>query len=212
MTDARELASIFESLWVELIDGPSDPAGPFMLNSGDIGLLRSLDAVSADHASRTSNEGATIAAHAQHVRLGLSLMNRWASEGLNPFADPTWDDAWKIGAVDSAEWEEIKTGLNEQANRWLGVLKSPGDVATVELTGMIASSAHVACHLGAIRQIAKETRGPKEARFDWHRSRHPWNRVLREIDCQRHTRTTACIESSIKPCSFSRLPASSRKR
>jgi hypothetical protein len=35
----------------------------------------------------------------------------------------------------------------------------------VELTGMIASIAHFAYHLGAIRQIAKDARGPKEGTF-----------------------------------------------
>jgi len=132
-----------------------------MLNSGDVGLLRSLEALSAHQASRTSNEGATVAAHTQHIRLGLSLMNRWASEGQNPFADPTWDDAWNIGAVDSAAWHEIKARLSVQARRWRKVLKSPRDVTQVEMAGMIASLAHVAYHLGAIRQIANKTRGPK---------------------------------------------------
>jgi hypothetical protein len=135
MTHTRELASILETLWVELIDGPSDSVGPFMLNSGDMGLLRFLDALSADQASRTSNEGATAAAQAQHVRLGLSLMNRWASEGRNPFADPTWDNAWKIGAVEFAGGIEIKAGLRDQPRCWLEVRKSPRDVADVELTG-----------------------------------------------------------------------------
>jgi hypothetical protein len=35
----------------------------------------------------------------------------------------------------------------------------------VELTGMIGSIAHLAYHLGAIRQISKDTRGPKEGTF-----------------------------------------------
>jgi hypothetical protein len=164
-TGTRELASILECLWVELIDGPSGPVGPFIVNSGDRGLLRSLDALSADQASRTSNEGATIAAHAHHVRLGLSLMNRWASEGQNPFADPSWDEAWNIGAVDSAQWNEIKARLSVEARRWREVLRSPRDVTQVELAGMIASIAHVAYHLGGIRQIAKKTRGPKGGTF-----------------------------------------------
>jgi hypothetical protein len=33
------------------------------------------------------------------------------------------------------------------------------------LTGMIASIAHLAYHLGAIRQINKDARGPKEGTF-----------------------------------------------
>jgi hypothetical protein len=35
----------------------------------------------------------------------------------------------------------------------------------MELTGMIASIAHLAYHLGAIRQIVKDARGPKEGTY-----------------------------------------------
>jgi hypothetical protein len=45
------------------------------------------------------------------------------------------------------------------------VLNTPREVEAVELTGMIASVAHLAYHLGAIRQIGKETRGPREGTF-----------------------------------------------
>ena len=84
-------AHIFTRLFSELVDGARDPGGAFMLNSGDVGLLRSLDMLSPAAASRSVNGGATIAAHAQHLRYGLSLMNRWATEGGNPFADAKWD-------------------------------------------------------------------------------------------------------------------------
>jgi len=35
----------------------------------------------------------------------------------------------------------------------------------VELAGMIASIAHLAYHLGALRQIDKDLRGPREGTF-----------------------------------------------
>jgi len=111
------------------------------------------------------NDGATIAAHAQHLRYGLSLMNRWAREGGNPFADAKWDEAWKTSAVDAAAWEEIRTGLRDETHRWRSALESPREVADVELAGMIASIAHLAYHLGAIRQINKDARGPKEGTY-----------------------------------------------
>jgi hypothetical protein len=152
-------------LFSELVDGASTPAGAFILNSGDAGLLRSLDRLPAADASRSANGGATIAAHAEHLRYGLSLMNRWAREGGNPFADAAWDAAWKVSEVDPARWEEIRKGLREQAQRWLEALDTPRDVTSIELTGMIASIAHLAYHLGAIRQISRETRGPREGTF-----------------------------------------------
>jgi hypothetical protein len=152
-------------LFSELADGTSGATGAFVLNSGDAGLLRSLDKLSAGDASRSVNDGATIAAHAQHVRYGLSLMNRWAAEGGDPFADATWDAAWKTSDVDAPAWEEIRNGLRDEAHRWLKVLSSPRQVSEVELTGMIASVAHLAYHLGAIRQITRQGRGPKEGTF-----------------------------------------------
>ena len=152
-------------LFSELVDGTSSPGDAFVLNSGDTGLLRSLDRLSAADASKSTNEGATIAAHAQHVRYGLSLMNRWAREGGNPFADATWDAAWKVSAVDDDAWKEIRAGLEEESHRWLAALQSPRDVSAIELTGMIGSVAHLAYHLGAIRQISKTVRGPREGTF-----------------------------------------------
>ena len=160
-----DMSPVLTRLFSELVDGASDPTGAFILNSRDVGLLRSLDTLSADDASRSVNDGATIAAHAQHLRYGLSLMNRWANEGGNPFADAKWDEAWKTFDVDATEWEHIRNGLREEAHRWLQALSPPRDVTDVELAGMVASIAHLAYHLGAIRQIDKHARGPKEGTF-----------------------------------------------
>ena len=163
--DTTETNPALTRLFSELVDGTSAQAGAFILNSGDVGLLRSLDKISAEDASHSANDGATIAAHAEHLRYGLSLMNRWASEGGNPFADATWDEAWKMSGVDAPAWKRIRDGLRDEAHRWRDTLSSPRHVSDVELTGMIASIAHLAYHLGAIRQISKAGRGPREGTF-----------------------------------------------
>jgi hypothetical protein len=161
----KDLGTSLGLLFSELVDGARDRGNAFILNTGDAGLLKSLDKLSAADASRSVNEGATIAAHAQHVRYGLSLMNRWGKEGGNPFADARWDEAWKVSTVEDAAWAEIRSGLRDETQRWLEVLRSPREVTEIELTGMIASIAHLAYHLGAIRQINKSVRGPKEGTF-----------------------------------------------
>jgi len=160
-----EVAPCLTRLFGELVDGTSGRTGAFILNSGDVGLLRSLDQLSAAEASRSANGGATIAAHAQHVRYGLSLMNRWAAEGGDPFADATWEAAWKTSGVDEPAWEEIRNGLRDETHRWLTALGSPRTASDVELAGMIASIAHLAYHLGAIRQISRDGRGPREGTY-----------------------------------------------
>ena len=152
-------------LFSELVDGAEDRGAAFILNTGDVGLLRSLERLSSPDASRSVNEGATIAAHAQHVGYGLSLLNRWALEGGNPFADAKWDAAWKTSAVDARAWDEIRAGLRDETQRWLEMLRSPRECSATEFTGLIASVAHLAYHLGAIRQISKTVRGPREGTF-----------------------------------------------
>jgi len=159
-----DIASALSRVFAELTDGPRHKLG-VVLNTGDGGLLRSLDKLSAGEASEAVHGGATIAAHAQHVRYGLSLMNRWAAEGGNPFADATWDAAWRLSTVDDAEWQEIRDGLRGEAERWQQALRTPREVTNIELTGMIGSVAHLAYHLGAIRQIATGARGPREGTF-----------------------------------------------
>jgi hypothetical protein len=161
----KETSPALTRLFSELVDGTSGQGGAYILNSGDLGLLRSLDKISPADASRAANSGATIAAHAQHVRYGLSLMNQWAQSGGDPFTDATWDKAWKISQVDESEWKEIRDGLRLEAHRWLTALNTPREATDVELTGMIASIAHLAYHLGAIRQISKDARGPREGTF-----------------------------------------------
>jgi hypothetical protein len=161
-----DLSAVLTRLFSELTEGANHPKGAFILNSGDVGLLRSLDTITAADASRSVHDGATIAAHAQHVRYGLSLMNRWATEGGNPFADAQWDQAWTISDVAPSVWAEIRNGLRDETKRWQQALSSPRDVGKVEMCGMIGSIAHLAYHLGAIRQINKAARGPKEGTFE----------------------------------------------
>jgi hypothetical protein len=97
-----DISDSLTTLLSELIDG-AKAGGAYVLNSGDVGLLRSLDKLSATDASQSLAGGATIAAHAEHLRFGLSLMNHWAREGGNPFADAAWDKAWQTTVVDDAE-------------------------------------------------------------------------------------------------------------
>jgi hypothetical protein len=162
------LADVFS----ELVDGANATGDAVALNSGDLGLLRSLARLSPAEASRSADGvpagaggSATIAAHAQHVRFGLSLLNRWAREGGDPFADARWEEAWKISAVDDATWSEIRAGLGEEARLWREALVSRPVESSLDLRWMIGSVAHLAYHLGAIRQILPVLRGPREGAF-----------------------------------------------
>ncbi len=80
------LSSSLSLLFAELTDGPS-PDAAYMLNGGDPGLLRSLDGLSAEAASRQcAPGGASIAAHVDHLCYGLDLMNRWSDGEADPWS------------------------------------------------------------------------------------------------------------------------------
>ncbi len=155
-----QLTGIFENLFGELMHGVSGKGG-FILNLKDRGLLRSLERVSAAEASAPTRTGSSAAAHVAHVAYGLSLMNRW-SQGENPFGDADWAAAWKKTSVTEPEWEALRVQLRDQAAKWLVVLRTPREVQDVELAGMMGSIAHLAYHMGAIRQICTNARGPAE--------------------------------------------------
>ena len=157
--NTRDLTDTFATLLGELVDGPPGPA--YMLNGGDPGLLRSLDRLTAADASAAVQGGATVAAHVDHLRYGLSLMNRWTG-GENPFDGADWSASWRKTSVSDREWQELRTELGSEAHRWLDALRKPIEVSAIELNGMVASIAHLAYHLGAIRQISRTARGPAE--------------------------------------------------
>ena len=158
--NTQDVAKSLGTLLAELVDGSSKEGG-YMLNPGDAGLMRSLERLSAADASALTPTGSSIAAHAEHVRYGLSLMNRW-SAGENPFESADWSESWRKTGVTEAEWRQRVGALREEAEKWLRVVRTPREADEIELNGMIGSIAHLAYHFGAIRQINQSARGPTE--------------------------------------------------
>ena len=149
-----------ETLFRELIDGSSaDDA--WMLNPGDVGLVRSLDTLTAAAASAVPRTGgASIAAHVDHVRYGLSLLNRWSQGDPNPWATADWTASWRRVAVGEPDWAELRRAFEAEARAWLQALRVPREYSAFELNGVISSVAHLAYHFGAIRQIDRSLKGP----------------------------------------------------
>jgi hypothetical protein len=152
------ITSPLTALMSELVYG-AKPQGNFMLNGGDVGLLRALDELSAAEASQIVNGGSTIAAHVDHVAYYTRLMNRWA-EGQGLWDGADWTASWRRAMVDEEGWIKLRRSFADEVEKWMGVLKQPRDVNDRELATMIATIAHLAYHLGAIRQMNRNLRGP----------------------------------------------------
>src|SRR3954469_19177002 len=138
-------------LLVEILDGPPDREA-CMLNPGDPGLIGQLEAIDAAGASARPMPGkTTIAAHVDHVVYGLSLLNRWSAGEANPWADADWNASWQRGVVTADQWRKLRDSLRQQALMWQTVVAARADWDDIAAAGALASVAHTAYHLGAIR-------------------------------------------------------------
>ena len=119
------LSSSLSLLFAELTDGPS-PDAAYMLNGGDPGLLRSLDGLSAEAASRPSAPGAaSIAAHVDHLCYGLDLMNRWNDGEADPWSSADWTASWRRTTVTESEWAALRERLRQTTRCWREALETP---------------------------------------------------------------------------------------
>jgi len=143
----------------ELVDGPPGDVA-FIVNPGDPGLIRSLGRISATDASARPGGRASVAAHVHHLRYGFELLNRWA-RGENPFADANWGASWRMQEVTDDEWRELIATLEREARAWMSALSLRQDWDSTMVSGAMSSVAHLAYHLGAIRQVIPAASGPR---------------------------------------------------
>ena len=153
--DATLVFQALESILAELFSGPA-PTGTWVLDHGSrTDLLATLEALTAEQASQKPIPGhPSIAGHANHLRFSLGLLNRWAGGEPNPFAGADWKASWRLQKVGAAELDELRAALRAEAESWRRAVRQPREWEAISVTGALASAAHVAYHLGAIRQLA----------------------------------------------------------
>jgi hypothetical protein len=150
----RALLAVFR----ELLEGPP-PGNAFILNSGDDGLLGSLARLSAADASVRPAGRSSVAAHVHHVHYGLDLLNRWL-RGEDPYADARFAESWRHQDVDADGWRDLRDALAREARDWSRAIGERTVWKEETWVNVIAITAHVAYHLGSIRQLTAAAAGP----------------------------------------------------
>lgn len=148
-----ELTRLFVQRYRELIEGVPDDEPTWVTTGGRAGGLGgSLADLNAEQASRDF-AGTSIASHVEHVRWAIDLANGFFRGSS---AQPAWSESWQVKTVDAAAWEELKEALARAATELLGHVDSKQNWReAMSVTGALASFAHTAYHLGAIRQLRK---------------------------------------------------------
>jgi len=118
-------------------------------------LLETLNAISAEAASRpVSESGTSIAAHLYHARFYIQVLRDYMDGKWNEGVD--WKGSWSHVNVSDNEWESLRKELAEDYRDLLAYLQGIKDWSDERrLGGAIAIVAHTAYHLGAIRQMMR---------------------------------------------------------
>jgi hypothetical protein len=140
----RQLLSVLR----EAVEGQTGSWTYFIDKRPDAALLGALATLSADEASRVQGD-TTVAAHVHHAAFALAA-SAAAIEG-----DPTpvdWKESWRVTSVDEVAWKELVARVDREYRRLRRAIESKASSSDEAFGEAVGSIAHVAYHLGAVRQ------------------------------------------------------------
>jgi hypothetical protein len=132
----------------EAVEGQSGTWTYFIDKRPDAGLLGALGAIGADEASRVWGD-TSIAAHAHHVAFAM-VDSASTIEGHH--TPPDWKESWGVTSVDEAAWKELVSRVGREYQRLRRAVESRASASDEAFGEAVGAIAHVAYHLGAIRQ------------------------------------------------------------
>ncbi len=147
------LNRIFLDRYRELLEGIPEGEPTWITSGGPGGgLYGTLEVLTAGQASQAFG-GTSIVAHTEHVRWAIAMVNE-VFRGNAPEA--AWSESWRVTQMNDAAWRELRDRLREEGTlllRNIGSAHRWDDEAAIN--GALASLAHTAYHLGAIRQLQR---------------------------------------------------------
>ena len=145
---------LFTTTLLALIEESFEKVAGIYLDRGT-SLFETMAGLSADEASRPVTEtGTTIAAHVEHLRFYLRVMENYmdgqSADGLD------WKQSWLRITVTPEEWDSLRRQLRDDHTRLMAHLKRFDDWNDERrIGGALGIVAHTAYHLGAIRQMQR---------------------------------------------------------
>jgi hypothetical protein len=121
------------------------------------GIRNTLAGITAEQASRRLEGHPSVAAHARHMNFHLRATSGWL-RGEQRSLD--WPGSFEPQTVDAGEWAKILRDLEDSRAELLRTLASLSPEKFVEAGAGIGAIAHLAYHLGAIRQLMHRVKGP----------------------------------------------------
>jgi len=139
----------------EGVEGPRERWSYFTDHGASAGFLGTLEEWSAAEVSRPGEGGtASVAAHVHHVIFGMEASVAFIRGDRTP---RNWGESWQLASVDPSTWAKMKEALREAHALLLQTLEEADLMTDEAFGGAVAAIAHVAYHLGAVRQRRART-------------------------------------------------------
>src|SRR5688572_19106154 len=114
------------------------------------GIRATLSALNADQASRRLDGHPSIASHVRHMNFHLRVTAEWI-QGDHSRRD--WAASFEPQTVTEAEWAALQRDLEASRADVVRTLEGLSPEQFIEEGAGLGSVAHLAYHLGAIRQL-----------------------------------------------------------
>ena len=137
-------------LFRESFEGMTTPEEQVFLDL-NTGMFTTLGKISAEQASTEINSN-TIAAHAEHARFYIELLDNYLNKVLRIM---DFKESWRIKPVSEDEWDKLRENLSRTYRKLSETLQKNEEWNLNTITVAMGIVAHTAYHLGAIRQMVK---------------------------------------------------------
>ena len=118
------------------------------------GFLGTIAVLNQEAASKTSGpHNNTVAAHTWHLIFALGATREWIRGDRS---SKEWEKSWSVQKVNEREWIDLQKRLREEFEKFNDLLEEI-DLSDENVLGAVMGAvAHVAYHLGAVRQNIAE--------------------------------------------------------
>lgn len=153
MTQSLEMPHAIKLLEAFLLEAFESVQGqPLFINRGE-SLFQTLADITAEQASQPMGECATLAAHVEHIRYYLDVLEDYMFK--KDLSHVNWNKVWEtVTTVSDEEWDAMNSNLKSTYERIKGHLSNPDVWDSIhEVSAMMGMIVHTAYHLGEIRQM-----------------------------------------------------------
>jgi hypothetical protein len=137
-----------EELMRETIEGARPGSGTQYLDH-DSGIRNTLNRFSAKQASAPLGSHPTIAGQVRHMVFHLKSASEWIA---GDHSKRDWKGSFLPRTVNDEEWDKLKIDLEKASANYMNTIKGLPPATLISESGGMGVIAHLAYHLGAIRQ------------------------------------------------------------